>query len=149
MLNLVEIKKIVETELCKLIYEKTEIIQEEIINEDYLNEYKDEELDKPTKLFYSVSLISPFSSAISGSNIYDLNFDVNIHLETKEHKTIADLLLFLSDDREKVNRFSDENKKMKINIKNVSLLENKYFTHKNETFKKEVITFNIIYEEEK
>ena len=149
MLNLVEIKEIVETELCKLIYEKTEIIQEEIINEDYLNEYKDEELDKPTKLFYSVSLISPFSSAISGSNIYDLNFDVNIHLETKEHKTIADLLLFLSDDREIVNRFSDENKKMKINIKNVSLLDNKYFTHKNETFKKEVITFNIIYEEEK
>ena len=148
-MNLVEIKEIVETELCKLIYEKTEIIQEEIINEDYLNEYKDEELDKPTKLFYSVSLISPFSSAISGSNIYDLNFDVNIHLETKEHKTIADLLLFLSDDSEIVNRFSDENKKMKINIKNVSLLENKYFTHKNETFKKEVITFNIIYEEEK
>ena len=148
-MNLVEIKEIIETELCKLIYEKTGIIQEEIINEDYLNEYKDEELDKPTKLFYSVSLISPFSSAISGSNIYDLNFDVNIHLETKEHKTIADLLLFLSDDREIVNRFSDENKKMKINIKNVSLLENKYFTHKNETFKKEVITFNIIYEEEK
>ena len=43
----------------------------------------------------------------------------------------------------------NENKKMKINIKNVSLLDNKYFTHKNETFKKEVMTFNMIYEEEK
>lgn len=147
-MNLVEIKEIVETELCKLIYEKTEIIQEEIINEDYLNEYKDEELDKPTKLFYSVSLISPFSSAISGSNIYDLNFDVNIHLETKEHKTIAELLLFLSNDREIVKRFKKANNKLKINIKDVALLQSSNFTHNNETFHKEVMTFNIMYEEE-
>ena len=144
-----KIKGIIEKEVCKLIYEKSGITKDELINEDFHNEYTEEDINKPTKLFYSVSLISPFSSAINGSNIYDLNFDVNIHLETKEHKTIADLLLFLSDDREIVNRFSDENKKMKINIKNVSLLDNKYFTHKNETFKKEVMTFNMIYEEEK
>ena len=144
-----KIKGIIEKEVCKLLYEKSGITKDELINEDFHNEYTEEDINKPTKLFYSVSLISPFSSAINGSNIYDLNFDVNIHLETKEHKTIADLLLFLSDDREIVNRFSDENKKMKINIKNVSLLDNKYFTHKNETFKKEVMTFNMIYEEEK
>lgn len=148
-MNLVKIKGIIEKEVCKLLYEKSGITKDELINEDFHNEYTEEDINKPTKLFYSVSLISPFSSAINGSNIYDLNFDVNIHLETKEHKTIADLLLFLSDDREIVNRFSDENKKMKINIKNVSLLDNKYFTHKNETFKKEVMTFNMIYEEEK
>ena len=148
-MNLAKIKEILEKEVCKLLYEKSGITKDELINEDFHNEYTKEDVNKPTKLFYSVSLISPFSSAISGSNIYDLNFDVNIHLETKEHKTIADLLLFLSDDSEIVNRFSDENKKMKINIKNVSLLDNKYFTHKNETFKKEVMTFNMIYEEEK
>ena len=35
-----------------------------------------------------------------------------------------------------------------MNIKNTVLLENKYFTHLNETFKKEVIGFDFIYEEE-
>ena len=147
-MNLVEIKEIVETELCKLIYEKTGIIQEEIINEDYLNEYKDEELDKPTKLFYKVDLISPFSQEINGSYTYDLKFDINLHLETKEHKTIAELLLFLSNDREIVKRFKGTNNKLKINIKDVALLQSSNFTHNNETFHKEVMTFNIMYEEE-
>ncbi len=147
-MNLVEIKGIVETELCKLIYEKTEITQEEIINEDYLNEYKDDELDKPTKLFYKVDLISPFAPEINGSYTYDLKFDINLHLETKEHKTITDLLLFLSNDREVVKRFKGTNNKLKINIKNVTLLQNSNFTHNNETFHKEVMTFNIMYEEE-
>ena len=147
-MNLVEIKEIVETELCKLIYEKTGITQEEIINEDYLNEYKDEELDKPTKLFYKVDLISPFSQEINGSYTYDLKFDINLHLETKEHKTIAELLLFLSNDREIVNRFKETNNKLKINIKDVALLQSGNFTHNNETFHKEVMTFNIMYEEE-
>lgn len=147
-MNLAEIKEIVETELCKLIYEKTKITQEEIINEEYLNEYKDEELDKPTKLFYKADLISPFSPEVNGSYIYDLKFDINLHLETKEHKTIAGLLLFLSNDREIVNRFKGTNNKLKINIKNVALLQNGNFTHNNETFHKEVMTFNIMYEEE-
>ena len=148
LLNLVEIKEIVETELCKLIYEKTGIIQEEIINEDYLNEYKDEELDKTTKLFYKVDLISPFSPEINGSYTYDLKFDINLHLQTKEHKTIAELLLFLSNDREIVKRFKGTNNKLKINIKDVALLQSSNFTHNNETFHKEVMTFNIMYEEE-
>ena len=147
-MNLVEIKEIVETELCKLIYDKTGITQEEIINEDYLNEYKDEELDKPTKLFYKVDLISPFSPEINGSYIYDLKFDINLHLQTKEHKTIAELLLFLSNDREIVKRFKGTNNKLKINIKDVALLQSSNFTHNNETFHKEVMTFNIMYEEE-
>ena len=147
-MNLVEIKKIVETELCKLIYEKTGIIQEEIINEDYLNEYKDEELDKATTLFYKVDLISPFSQEINGSYTYDLKFDINLHLQTKEHKTIAELLLFLSNDREVVKRFKGTNNKLKINIKDVALLQSSNFTHNNETFHKEVMTFNIMYEEE-
>ena len=148
LLNLVEIKEIVETELCKLIYEKTRITQEEIIDEDYLNEYKDEELDKPTTLFYKVDLISPFSPEINGSYIYDLKFDINLHLQTKEHKTIAELLLFLSNDREIVKRFKGTNNKLKINIKDVALLQSSNFTHNNETFHKEVMTFNIMYEEE-
>lgn len=147
-MNLVEIKEIVETELCKLIYEKTGIIQEEIINEDYLNEYKDEELDKATTLFYKVDLISPFSQEINGSYTYDLKFDINLHLQTKEHKTIAELLLFLSNDREIVKRFKKANNKLKINIKDVALLQSSNFTHNNETFHKEVMTFNIMYEEE-
>ena len=148
LLNLVEIKEIIETELCKLIYEKTRITQEEIINEDYLNEYKDEELDKPTKLFYKVDLISPSSPEINGSYTYDLKFDINLHLQTKEHKTIAELLLFLSNDREIVKRFKGTNNKLKINIKDVALLQSSNFTHNNETFHKEVMTFNIMYEEE-
>ena len=148
LLNLVEIKEIVETELCKLIYEKTRITQAEIIDEDYLNEYKDEELDKPTTLFYKVDLISPFSPEINGSYIYDLKFDINLHLQTKEHKTIAELLLFLSNDREIVKRFKGTNNKLKINIKDVALLQSSNFTHNNETFHKEVMTFNIMYEEE-
>ena len=147
-MNLVEIKEIVETELCKLIYVKTGITQEEIINEDYLNEYKDEELDKPTTLFYKVDLISPFSPEINGSYTYDLKFDINLHLQTKEHKTIAELLLFLSNDREIVKRFKGTNNKLKINIKDVALLQSSNFTHNNETFHKEVMTFNIMYEEE-
>ena len=147
-MNLVEIKDIVEIELCKLIYEKTGITKEEIINEDYLNEYKDEELDKPTTLFYKVDLISPFSQEINGSYTYDLKFDINLHLETKEHKTIAELLLFLSNDREIVKRFKGTNNKLKINIKDVALLQSSNFTHNNETFHKEVMTFNIMYEEE-
>ena len=147
-MNLVEIKEIVETELCKLIYEKTKITQKEMIDEDYLNEYKDEELDKTTKLFYKVDLISPFSPEINGSYIYDLKFDINLHLQTKEHKTIAELLLFLSNDREIVKRFKGTNNKLKINIKDVALLQNSNFTHNNETFHKEVMTFNIMYEEE-
>lgn len=147
-MNLAEIKGIVETELCKLIYEKTEITQDEIINEDYLNKYKDEELDKLTKLFYKVDLISPFSSEINGSYTYDLKFDINLHLETKEQKTIAGLLLFLTNDREIVNRFKGTNNKLKMNIKDVVLLQNGNFTHNNETFHKEVMTFNIMYEEE-
>ena len=147
-MNLVEIKEIVETELCKLIYEKTKITQKEMIDEDYLNEYKDEELDKTTKLFYKVDLISPFSPEINGSYTYDLKFDINLHLETKEHKTIAELLLFLSNDREIVKRFRGTNNKLKINIKDVALLQNSNFTHNNETFHKEVMTFNIMYEEE-
>ena len=147
-MNLVEIKKIVETELCKLIYEKTGIIQEVIINEDYLNEYKDEELDKATTLFYKIDLISPFSQEINGSYTYDLKFDINLHLQTKEHKTIAELLLFLSNDREIVKRFKGTNNKLKINIKDVALLQSSNFTHNNETFHKEVMTFNIMYEEE-
>ena len=147
-MNLVEIKKILETELCKLIYEKTGITQEEIINEDYLNEYKDEELDKATTLFYKVDLISPFSQEINGSYTYDLKFDINLHLQTKEHKTIAELLLFLSNDREIVKRFKGTNNKLKINIKDVALLQSSNFTHNNETFHKEVMTFNIMYEEE-
>ena len=147
-MNLVEIKEIVETELCKLIYEKTKITQKEMIDEDYLNEYKDEELDKTTKLFYKVDLISPFSPEINGSYTYDLKFDINLHLQTKEHKTIAELLLFLSNDREIVKRFKGTNNKLKINIKDVALLQNSNFTHNNETFHKEVMTFNIMYEEE-
>ena len=147
-MNLVEIKEILETELCKLIYEKTGITQEEIINEDYLNEYKDEELDKATTLFYKVDLISPFSQEINGSYTYDLKFDINLHLQTKEHKTIAELLLFLSNDREIVKRFKKANNKLKINIKDVALLQSSNFTHNNETFHKEVMTFNIMYEEE-
>ena len=147
-MNLVEIKEILETELCKLIYEKTGITQEEIINEDYLNEYKDEELDKPTTLFYKVDLISPFSQEINGSYTYDLKFDINLHLQTKEHKTISELLLFLSNDREIVKRFKGTNNKLKINIKDVALLQSSNFTHNNETFHKEVMTFNIMYEEE-
>ena len=147
-MNLVEIKEIVETELCKLIYEKTKITQKEMINEDYLNEYKDEELDKTTKLFYKVDLISPFSPEINGSYTYDLKFDINLHLQTKEHKTIAELLLFLSNDREIVKRFKGTNNKLKINIKDVALLQSSNFTHNNETFHKEVMTFNIMYEEE-
>ena len=147
-MNLVEIKKILETELCKLIYEKTGITQEKIINEDYLNEYKDEELDKATTLFYKVDLISPFSQEINGSYTYDLKFDINLHLQTKEHKTIAELLLFLSNDREIVKRFKKANNKLKINIKDVALLQSSNFTHNNETFHKEVMTFNIMYEEE-
>ena len=147
-MNLVEIKEIVETELCKLIYEKTKITQKEMIDEDYLNEYKDEELDKTTKLFYKVDLISPFSPEINGSYTYDLKFDINLHLETKEHKTIAELLLFLSNDREIVKRFKGTNNKLKINIKDAALLQSSNFTHNNETFHKEVMTFNIMYEEE-
>ena len=147
-MNLVEIKEIVETELCKLIYEKTKITQKEMIDEDYLNEYKDEELDKATKLFYKVDLISPFSPEINGSYTYDLKFDINLHLQTKEHKTIAELLLFLSNDREIVKRFKGTNNKLKINIKDVALLQSSNFTHNNETFHKEVMTFNIMYEEE-
>ncbi len=147
-MNLVEIKEIVETELCKLIYEKTKITQKEMIDEDYLNEYKDEELDKTTKLFYKVDLISPFSPEINGSYTYDLKFDINLHLQTKEHKTIAELLLFLSNDREIVKRFKGTNNKLKINIKDVALLQSSNFTHNNETFHKEVMTFNIMYEEE-
>ena len=147
-MNLVEIKEIVETELCKLIYEKTKITQKEMIDEDYLNEYKDEELDKTTKLFYKVDLISPFSPEINGSYTYDLKFDINLHLETKEHKTIAELLLFLSNDREIVKRFRGTNNKLKINIKDAALLQSSNFTHNNETFHKEVMTFNIMYEEE-
>ena len=99
-------------------------------------------------LFYKVDLISPFSSEINGSYTYDLKFDINLHLETKEHKTIAELLLFLSNDREIVNRFKGTNNKLKINIKDVALLQNGNFTHNNETFHKEVMTFNIMYEEE-
>lgn len=147
-MNLVEIKEIVETELCKLIYEKTKITKKEMIDEDYLNEYKDEELDKTTKLFYKVDLISPFSPEINGSYTYDLKFDINLHLQTKEHKTIAELLLFLSNDREIVKRFKGTNNKLKINIKDVALLQSSNFTHNNETFHKEVMTFNIMYEEE-
>ena len=147
-MNLVKIKEIVEIELCKIIYEKTEIIKEQLINEDYLNEYNDEDLDKPTKLFYKVNLKSPFSSVVNGSKIYDLKFEIELHLETKEHKTIAELLLFLSNDREIVNRFKGTNNKLKINIKDVTLLQSGNFTHNNETFHKEVITFNIMYEEE-
>ena len=147
-MNLVEIKEIVEIELCEIIYEKTEIIKEQLINEDYLNEYNDEDLDKPTKLFYKVNLKSPFSSVVNGSKIYDLKFEIELHLETKEHKTIAELLLFLSNDREIVNRFKGTNNKLKINIKDVTLLQSGNFTHNNETFHKEVITFNIMYEEE-
>lgn len=147
-MNLVEIKEIVETELCKLIYEKTKITQKEMIDEDYLNEYKDEELDKTTKLFYKVDLISPFSPEINGSYTYDLKFDINLHLQTKEHKTIAELLLFLSNDRKIVKRFKGTNNKLKINIKDVALLQSSNFTHNNETFHKEVMTFNIMYEEE-
>lgn len=147
-MNLVKIKEIVEIELCKIIYEKTEIIKEQLINEDYLNEYNDEDLDKPTKLFYKVNLKSPFSSVVNGSKIYDLKFETELHLETKEHKTIAELLLFLSNDREVVKRFKVTNNKLKINIKDVVLLQSGNFTHNNETFHKEVITFNIMYEEE-
>lgn len=147
-MNLVKIKEIVEIELCKIIYEKTEIIKEQLINEDYLNEYNDEDLDKPTKLFYKVNLKSPFSSVVNGSKIYDLKFETELHLETKEHKTIAELLLFLSNDREIVNRFKGTNNKLKINIKDVALLQSSNFTHNNETFHKEVMTFNIMYEEE-
>lgn len=147
-MNLVEIKEIVEIELCEIIYEKTEIIKEQLINEDYLNEYNDEDLDKPTKLFYKVNLKSPFSSVVNGSKIYDLKFEIELHLETKEHKTIAELLLFLSNDREIVKRFKGTNNKLKINIKDVALLQSSNFTHNNETFHKEVMTFNIMYEEE-
>ena len=147
-MNLVEIKEIVEIELCKIIYEKTEIIKEQLINEDYLNEYNDEDLDKPTKLFYKVNLKSPFSSVVNGSKIYDLKFEIELHLQTKEHKTIAELLLFLSNDREIVNRFKETNNKLKINIKDVALLQRGNSTHNNETFHKEVMTFNIMYEEE-
>lgn len=147
-MNLVEIKEIVEIELCKIIYEKTEIIKEQLINEDYLNEYNDEDLDKPTKLFYKVNLKSPFSSVVNGSKIYDLKFEIELHLQTKEHKTIAELLLFLSNDREIVKRFKKANNKLKINIKDVALLQSSNFTHNNETFHKEVMTFNIMYEEE-
>lgn len=147
-MNLVEIKEIIEIELCKIIYEKTEIIKEQLINEDYLNEYNDEDLDKPTKLFYKVNLKSPFSSVVNGSKIYDLKFEIELHLQTKEHKTIAELLLFLSNDREIVKRFKKANNKLKINIKDVALLQSSNFTHNNETFHKEVITFNIMYEEE-
>ena len=147
-MNLVEIKEIVEIELCKIIYEKTEIIKEQLINEDYLNEYNDEDLDKPTKLFYKVNLKSPFSSVVNGSKIYDLKFEIELHLQTKEHKTIAELLLFLSNDREIVKRFKGTNNKLKINIKDVALLQSSNFTHNNETFHKEVMTFNIMYEEE-
>ena len=147
-MNLVEIKEIVEIELCKIIYEKTEIIKEQLINEDYLNEYNDEDLDKPTKLFYKVNLKSPFSSVVNGSKIYDLKFEIELHLQTKEHKTIAELLLFLSNDREIVKRFKKANNKLKINIKDVALLQSSNFTHNNETFHKEVMTFNIMYDEE-
>lgn len=147
-MNLVEIKEIIEIELCKIIYEKTEIIKEQLINEDYLNEYNDEDLDKPTKLFYKVNLKSPFSSVVNGSKIYDLKFEIELHLQTKEHKTIAELLLFLSNDREIVKRFKKANNKLKINIKDVALLQSSNFTHNNETFHKEVMTFNIMYEEE-
>ena len=55
-----------KTVLCEIIYEKTEITKEEIIDEDYLNEYDNDELDKPTTLFYKVDLISPFSQEING-----------------------------------------------------------------------------------
>ncbi len=143
-----EIKSNVEKEICKLIKEKTQITLEELINEGYLNEYDSKELDKPTKLFYSVALKSPSNNVLGGNYVNDFTFDVNLHLETKEQKTITDLLLFLTNDREIVNRFKNENGKMKMNIKNTVLLENKYFTHLNETFKKEVIGFDFIYEEE-
>ena len=146
--RLKEIQKEVEDELCKLIYEKTSITKDDLINEDYLNEYKKKKLDRSTKLFYKVDLVSPFSPEINGSYTYDLKFDINLHLETKEHKTIAELLLFLSNDKEIVNRFKGTNNKLKININNVELLQSGNFTHKNETFHKEVMTFNIMYEEE-
>ena len=128
--------------------EKTGITLEELINEDYLNDYDSKELDKKTKLFYSVSLKSPSNNVLGGIYINDITFDVNLHLETKEQKTITELLLFLTNDREIVNRFKNEMGKMKMNIKNTVLLENKHFTHLNETFKKEVIGFDFIYEEE-
>ena len=146
--RLKEIHEEVKTVLCEIIYEKTEITKEEINDDDYLNEYDNDELDKPTTLFYKVDLISPFSQEINGSYTYDLKFDINLHLETKEHKTIAELLLFLSNDREIVKRFKGTNNKLKINIKDVALLQSSNFTHNNETFHKEVMTFNIMYEEE-
>lgn len=146
--RLEDIQKEIEDELCKLIYEKTSITKDDLINENYLNEYKKKKLDRSTKLFYKVELISPFSPEINGSYTYDLKFDINLHLETKEHKTIAELLLFLSNDREIVNRFKGTNNKLKINIKDVALLQSSNFTHNNETFHKEVMTFNIMYEEE-
>ena len=146
--RLEDIQKEIEDELCKLIYEKTSITKDDLINENYLNEYKKKKLDRSTKLFYKVDLISPFSPEINGSYTYDLKFDINLHLETKEHKTIAELLLFLSNDREIVKRFKGTNNKLKINIKDVALLQSSNFTHNNETFHKEVMTFNIMYEEE-
>ena len=146
--RLEDIQKEIEDELCKLIYEKTSITKDDLINENYLNEYKKKKLDRSTKLFYKVELISPFSPEINGSYPYDLKFDINLHLETKEHKTIAELLLFLSNDREIVNRFKGTNNKLKINIKDAALLQSSNFTHNNETFHKEVMTFNIMYEEE-
>ena len=146
--RLEDIQKEIEDELCKLIYEKTSITKDDLINENYLNEYKKKKLDRSTKLFYKVELISPFSPEINGSYTYDLKFDINLHLETKEHKTIAELLLFLSNDREIVNRFKGTNNKLKINIKDAALLQSSNFTHNNETFHKEVMTFNIMYEEE-
>ena len=147
-MNLAEIKNNVEKEICKLIQEKSLITIDELINEDYMNEYGSDELEKKTKLFYSVALKSPSNNVLGGIYVNDFTFDVNLHLETKEQKTITDLLLFLTNDREIVNRFKDENGKMKMNIKNTVLLENEFFTHLNETFKKEVIGFDFIYEEE-
>ena len=58
-------------------------------------------------------------------------------------------VVVVTHDREIVNRYKDKNQKMKMNIKNAVLLDNKYFTHSNETFKKEVIAFDFIYEEER
>ena len=147
-MNLAKIKEIVENEVCNLIFEKTSITVNELINEDYLNEYDSDELDKSTKLFYSVMLKSPFSEVLNGSATYDLVYDVNLHLQTKEHENMTSLLLFLKNDKEIVKRFKDESNKMKINIRNVALLEQKFFTHLSETFYKEVITFEMIYEEE-
>ena len=87
-MNLAEIKNNVEKEMCKLIIEKTGITLEELINEDYLNEYDSKELDKKTKLFYSVALKSPSNNVLGGIYINDFTFEQK-YFEWKQIKTIS------------------------------------------------------------